>query len=145
MLYFHRDPATGAPSRVTENTSDGNRAATSRHDLKTFGDAAALAEEYNAALGATPGWRTLAPTDEGAGVWPRHDVIRAPVVGDRVSRTFNGDYYPAGVVVRVSDSFRRVATDVGVVFYRRGLSSSWVSDGTWSMAAGWRDEKNPSF
>ena len=84
--------------------------------------------------------------DAGEDTWPRYDVIERPKVGDRVSRYFNGDYYPAGSITHVTPkSARVVKTDDGTTFYRRGCSDNWKSSGTWSMVKGWSNEKNPCF
>lgn len=83
--------------------------------------------------------------DKGDHTFPRFDVIAAPKVGDEVSRAFNGDYYPAGKIVKVSESLRRVVTDTGVVFYRQGQTAAWLNNRTWFMSPGHRDERNPSF
>lgn len=83
--------------------------------------------------------------DRGDHTWPRYDVIEAPVVGSEVSRAFNGDYYPAGKIVRISASLKRVVTEDGTVFYRRGITGTWIADGTWAMCPGSIDKRNPSF
>lgn len=85
------------------------------------------------------------PVDQGTSTWPRFDVIEAPQVGSEVSRAFNGDYYPAGKIVKVSKSFKRVATEDGTVFTRVRETASWRSAGTWYMSAGSRRELNPHF
>ncbi len=83
--------------------------------------------------------------DNGGNVSPRFDIIETPKVGDKVSRAFNGDYYPAGVIAKVSSSLKRIETTDGTVFYRRRESASWVSAGTWSMVDGHESRLNPSF
>lgn len=52
--------------------------------------------------------------DNGPWHYPRYDVIRRPYVGDLVSKSFNGDSYPRGTIVKISDSLRRVETDTGI-------------------------------
>lgn len=111
-----------------------------RWDWKTFERAAEVAEQASAATG-----REFLPADAGSHTSPRYDVIEAPKVGARVSRGFNGDYYPAGEIVSVSASRRVVRTSTGVVFYRRQQSATWIADGTWAMVPGHRSELNPSF
>lgn len=89
-------------------------------------------------------------TDAGDHVSPRFGFVAVPVVGDEVSRSFNGDSYPCGKVVRVSDSLRRVVTrdDAGreFVFNRRKETGSWVqTGGTWSLIPGHVSKWNPEF
>lgn len=85
------------------------------------------------------------PIDRGDWCSPRFDVIRAPKVGDKVSYTFNGDYYPCGEITRISANLRRITTSDGTVFYRKKQSGQWLRDGMWAMVAGHRSEKNFSF
>lgn len=84
-------------------------------------------------------------TDAGEYVSPRFDVIELPAQGDKVSRYFNGDSYPAGTIQSVSKSLRRIETTDGTVFLRRRDTGSWVNNRTWSMRSGHHREWNPSF
>jgi hypothetical protein len=111
-----------------------------RHDWKTMDRAREVASQLTESTGTLH----LA-TDSGPNVSPRYDVILAPKVGDEVSKGFNGDYYPEGEIVRISASYRRIVTSTDAVFYRRGESGSWIQDGTWTLVAGVRNERNPSF
>lgn len=108
--------------------------------------------ELAALLGVTPGEgqeTTWLEVDSGPNVSPRYDVMIAPKVGDVVSYGFNGDYYPAGSITKVSDSKRRVEAtgeDGRVrVFWRLRNTAVWKFDSTWSMCGGRHDERNPSF
>lgn len=83
--------------------------------------------------------------DRTESVSPRYSVCDAPVVGSKVSKAFNGDSYPEGVITKVSKSMRRVETSTGMVFYRRKETAAWVSGRTWSMIAGHHSSWNPSF
>ena len=83
--------------------------------------------------------------DRGGHISPRWCVIEKPKVGDEVSKCFNGDYYPKGTIVKISDSLRRIETSTGTVFWRRKKSSSWISGGTWSMIKGHVSRMNPEF
>ncbi len=85
------------------------------------------------------------PLDCGSHVSPRFDVLEAPAIGDEVSRTFNGDYYPVGTIVKISDSFRVITTSEGKWFYRDKLSGRWLSHGTWALIPGTHKELNPHF
>ena len=85
------------------------------------------------------------PLDYGSHVFPRFDVLEAPAIGDEVSQTFNGDYYPVGTIVKISDSFRVITTSEGKRFYRDKLSGRWLSHGTWALVPGHIEELNPHF
>lgn len=88
--------------------------------------------------------------DNGPGCYPRYDVVEAPKVGDRVSRSFNGDSYPAGEVVSVSRSpqcrlvVSRDVTGHEYRFHRRRSTGAWIERGTWSMVEGHVSKWNPS-
>ncbi len=84
-------------------------------------------------------------TDAGAHVSPRYDVIKLPKVGDKVSKAFNGDSYPAGVIKSISKSLKLITTDGGDKFYRVRETGSWRSGGTWSLTPGHVYTQNPSF
>lgn len=89
--------------------------------------------------------------DSGPGCSPRFDVVRAPAVGDVVSKGFNGDSYPVGKIVKISAKGMKLITvqaDDGTVlrFYRKGERAAWVqAGGTWSLIHGTHNERNPSF
>jgi len=104
-----------------------------------------IAAELSAATG-----RLYLGTDAGPHVSPRYDVVEAPRVGDKVSRSFNGDSYPCGDVVSISASGRVITareSDGSLrKFYRRRQTGSWIqSGGTWSLIGGHVSERNPSF
>lgn len=121
-------------------TSEYERKALNRNDFSSLEMAEKVAQDATDFTG-----RLHIATDAGAYCFPRYDVVEAPVVGDEVSRGFNGDYYPAGKIVKVSASLKRVETDTGAVFFRKRQTGSWVEGGTWSMVPGHRSERNPSF
>lgn len=73
--------------------------------------------------------------DNGPSCSPRYDVIRTPQVGDEVSQAFNGDYYPEGVITKITHKLRRIETSTGEVFWRRKDSGSWLNGG-FSMIRG---------
>lgn len=83
--------------------------------------------------------------DAGAWVSNQYDVIEKPKVGDVVSRGFNGDYYPAGEIVKISKTMKKITTSTGVVFNRKKLTGCWKANETWTMVPGMKNEKNPSF
>ena len=85
------------------------------------------------------------PYDMSENCSPRFGIFVPPKVGDKVSRAFNGDYYPAGEIVRVTKGWR-ITTSDGTVFNRKKTRPSWVQvGGTWSMVSGHISEQNPSF
>lgn len=108
----------------------------SRWDWRTF----EAAKEVAAALGPD-----YIATDSGPCVSPRYDVIKLPKVGDKVSYAFNGDYYPCGEIVSVSDSKKLIVTSEGQKFYRRGQSGVWKYKQTWSLVQGHISRLNPEF
>jgi hypothetical protein len=121
-----------APQRGTEWVD--------RNDMKTFEAAEKIAREASAVTG-----RKFVAT-ETPNCYPRFDVVEAPAIGDAVSYSFNGDYYPDGRVVAISESLRLVRTDTGSRYYRRGKTGAWVkAGGTWTLVHGHISEKNPCF
>lgn len=129
-----------ANGKLAEVTTDCSREAVNRNDMKALSDAERIAAEATELTG-----RLHVAADRGAYTSPRYDVIEAPVVGSEVSRAFNGDYYPAGKIVRVSKSLRRVVTEDGTVFFRVRNTDSWRANGTWFMSPGRVSKLNPSF
>lgn len=136
MLYFRYANGGGLISVTTEHHRNG----INRNDFISLKMAEQVAKDATEFTG-----RLHIATDAGGHCSPRYDVIEAPKVGDEVSRGFNGDYYPAGKIAKVSASLKRVETDTGAVFFRKRQTGSWVEGGTWSMVSGHRSELNPSF
>jgi len=111
------------------------------HDIVSFEEATRLAESATKAMGVP-----FLPCDHGEWRHPRYAVISAPRMGDPVSYAFNGDYYPAGHITKMSDSFYRLQTSTGDVFYRSKHTAGWKKKGgTWWMVAGHHNERNPHF
>lgn len=141
MLYFvflRTDDGPGQMIRVTDQSVDHNdpkKIVLCRWDFKTFERALEVA---NAASRLTR--KPLIATDAGSGTTPRYDVIFAPQVGDVVSKSFNGDSYPAGTITRISKSLKRIETDKGIKFYRRRETGSWF-DGPYAMIQGTHNER----
>lgn len=101
-----------------------------------------LAESASKLMG-----KVFLPVDQGPCVSPRYEVIEAPAVGDEVSKGFNGDYYPVGKIVKISDSYRVISVDGPrgkMKFYRKGESSGWSCKG-WGLVRGVHDRMNPEF
>lgn len=113
-----------------------------RHEIKDFNHAERLAKE---ATGLTK--KLHVAIDNGDNVWPRFDVAPAPEVGADVSYAFNGDSYPDGQIISVSNGPRMVVkTSNGNVYYRRRQTGSWIMQGgTWSLINGHHREWNPEF
>ena len=85
------------------------------------------------AKGTGPGYLAV---DRGHGWRPKYDVIRRPQVGDAVSMTTNGDYWPDGFIKSVSANCRLIRTTTGSRYYRQGKTGVWLKNGTWSMVPG---------
>jgi hypothetical protein len=136
MLNFIYEP--GGP--ITEITSDLSKPGITRNEIATFDQAKNLAADATSFAGDL-----YLPIDNGQTTWPRFDVVKAPKVGDVVSKGFNGDYYPCGEIITVSASMKRIVTSNGLAFYRRRETAAWVNRGTWTLVPGEVNERNPSF
>lgn len=89
--------------------------------------------------------QTHVGVDRGPNVAPQFDVCRIPHLGDKVSKGFNGDYYPEGEVVKVTKNLT-VTTSTGARFRRVKETSGWRKEGgTWWLVNGHHDERNPHF
>lgn len=130
---------------VAEEMRAEGRTVISRHDITSMAQAEELAEDAGMFADQLGQDTRYIATDGGAHRWPRYDVIPAPAIGAEVSRAFNGDSYPAGEIVKISASLRRVETSDGTVFWRKRQSGAWVADGTWGMVPGHVERRNPSF
>lgn len=156
MLYFHVNqrlevtaitdmmPAVlrdgTDPTQWARHPSNPGRGWVNRNDFDNMMFAQAVADAATVFSG-----RKHIATDSGEWVSPRYDVIEAPAVGDEVSKAFNGDYYPQGTIVKISDSMRVIETSTGLKFYRRKQSGAWINRGTWSLVPGHHTEWNPHF
>lgn len=123
---------------------DGTRHAgwLNRNDIGTFEYAQMIAAAASAFTG-----KNYIATDAGDHVAPRYDVIEAPALGDEVSMAFNGDYYPAGRIVKIGKNMQNVTVDGPrgqQVFRRRKLSGAWLYRG-FSMIPGTISRLNPEF
>lgn len=139
MLYFMEN-TFGQLIAVTTETGKPAARIICRWDFRSLVDAEVMADKATAFTG-----KLHIATDAGAHTSPRYDVVAAPVVGDEVSRYFNGDAYPAGKIAKISKTLFKVTTDTGIVFYRVKGTGKWVNNGTWSMVSGHHNDKNPSF
>tara|TARA_Y100001938_G_C7787805_1_gene281037 strand:+ start:268 stop:522 length:255 start_codon:yes stop_codon:yes gene_type:complete len=74
------------------------------------------------------------------------DTINLPQVGDAVSYAFNGDIYPDGTIVSITEGTMRVIkTDTGNTYYRKSGTTCWKRDRTWSLIKGHTSERNRHF
>lgn len=154
MLYFIENTfgqliaVTGDHDVNTSATKDGARKLC-RWDFRSLVDAEVMAgKANNLRRDQNPHALNFAyyiAVDAGEYNSPRYDVIRAPQLGDQVSRYFNGDAYPAGTITKISKTLFKITTDTGLTFYRVKQSGTWLNEGTWSMVSGHRSEQNPSF
>lgn len=127
----------GSLTQVSDDLIDGGL---TRHDIQNLAHADEIAADATALTG-----RLHVGVDKGDHTWPRFDVVEAPRVGEPVSKGFNGDYYPCGTIVKVSESLRVVTTDNGTTFYRRGKTATWLNNRTWALVHGHKSERNPHF
>lgn len=110
-----------------------------RNDWRTLDRAQEVATQLTEVTGE------LHVATETPNQYPRFDVVRAPAVGDKVSYAFNGDYYPDGEIVKVSDSLRVVTTSSGKRYFRQGATARWVNGGMWGLVQGHVSRLNPEF
>lgn len=89
--------------------------------------------------------KTYLGVDEGSGVSPRYRVVKAPKLGEKVSKTFNGDTYPCGEIVKITPTWI-VTTSTGHKFRRFKETGGWreAGRGFW-LTGGHVYEQNPHF
>lgn len=144
MLYIRFK--NGIPAEISKespgcgnhwNTQNGWQSA---RDAQSFEQAATWSRYMTAMSG-----KTYLPIDNGPAVWPQYGVIDAPSVGDKVSRSFNGDSYPEGKVVKITKGWQ-VTTSTGAKFRRIGETGGWKEcNGSFWMISGHHEEQNPHF
>ena len=126
----------GTVTRVMESGEKWNERTVYDHNIETDEQTKRIAAELTALTGDQ-----YFATSRGTG----RGVVRAPHVGDLVSRAFNGDYYPEGEIVHVTKGTHKVVkTSTGATFYRSINSGAWVSRG-WSLVGGHVSKLNPHF
>ncbi len=76
--------------------------------------------------------------------YPKFDIVRAPQVGDFVSRGYNGDHYPDSEIVRISPTGKVITTASGKKYYGSREIGKWKS-GAFSLMRGYHDRRNPCF
>lgn len=112
----------------------------SSRDFASFEQADSTAMYLTAMTG-----KTYLAADEGENTWPRYRMIEAPVVGDKVSKSFNGDSYPCGEIVKITPTWQ-ITTSTGAKFRRYKMTGGFreTGRGFW-MISGHVYEQNPSF
>ena len=150
MLYFlmnngkvvhvtSESPYTGTP-KLKEFPGITYDEVADRWDWKSLDEVKSLAQQATELTG-----EVHLGVDHGDGVSPRFDVIAAPKIGNKVSKGFNGDYYPCGEIVKITPSWQ-VTTSTGEKFRRVKESGGWRQTGRSSwMVDGHIDERNPHF
>jgi hypothetical protein len=148
MLYvkMQHGKAVEAQTEYPGNDAMGRGEYETRSYWKAMDRAEQVAAQLNEAALQTVAQRYIA-IDNGPNVRPRFDVIERPMVGDKVSYSFNGDTYPDGVITKIAGAnFRIVTTDTGSRYYRKGTSGRWAKQGgTWSMVKGHVSTYNREF
>lgn len=99
--------------------------------IQSYEDAEIVAARLSEKMG-----EKYIPADNGGFITPRFDAIRAPQVGDPVSYTFHGDFYPCGNIAEISKDYRIIRTTTQRWFSRRGRSAAWISEGIWTLVLG---------
>lgn len=163
MIYVHTNPTTGLSRAVSSGSDEGRdpdiyRKAESRWDWKSYERVVEVAAKLNTdaeAVGALTEQGHVSvylPVDHGDHTSPRFDIIEAPDLGAYASKSFNGDSYPIGPIVKIGKNYSRIYVaresnpDDILVFYRKKQRASWIlSGGTWGLIQGKRNERNPSF
>ena len=147
MNYFLLDAAGNVEAvrddeEMRNMCAEARREWRSRWDWHKMPDAMAYCEKLAAGATAVTG-RLYIASDLGPCVSPRFDVVEAPRVGDAISRSFNGDSYPDGHIVAVSDSLRVITSSSGRKYYKQGARASWkLAKSCFYMIAGHVSEYN---
>lgn len=142
MMYVKIGP-TGLPLEVRDSHPlfiDRGDKWQSRWDWKSFEEVQRLAMYITAMTG-----KVHIGTDATESTSPRYDIIEIPKVGDEVSYGFNGDYYPDGVITKITSKLQ-ITTSGGGTYRQRKNTGSWIkTGGTWSLVKGHISEQNPHF
>lgn len=139
MNHFHR-----ATKSVFDSIKDVEAAGIALSEVESRWNWNSV-EDAQACLDAVEMQDTFMVVDRGEWVSPRFDVVRTPKVGDKVSYSFNGDYYPCGEIAKISDSMKLITTTDGKKFYRVKQTGVWKYQKTWGLVQGHHNEKNPHF
>lgn len=140
MLHFNmntKEIYTNATDAMKAREADRTHYIVSRWDFKSLENAQAIVDEFEG--------KNLLAIDKGEWVSPRFDVIEMPKVGDEVSMTFNGDYYPCGTIVKISESLKTIKTSNGRVFWRKKLTGQWLYSKTFALVSGTHSKMNTEF
>jgi hypothetical protein len=139
MPTFEREPGFEWAKSIS-NGRTGRIGWMSSRDFDSFEEAERMARYLTAMTG-----EMYLATDEGSNSWPQYRVIEAPVIGDEVSKSFNGDSYPCGEIVKITPTWQ-ITTSTGAKFRRYKMSGGFreTGRGFW-MISGHVYEQNPSF
>lgn len=120
-------------------TSTGN-GWMNRNDITSFEQAEKLASQLTLKTNCL-----FLAADAGSSTSPQFDVFKAPAIGDEVSKSFNGDSYPEGVITKITPTFQ-ITTSTGNKFRRFKNTAGFRESGRgfW-MISGHVSEQNPSF
>ena len=139
MLFFKTQQNPHAPIHIIvveiSDKAQSEEGWVSRHDFSSFEQAQEVADAASCFAGVD-----YIAIDAGM----RFDVIKAPQLLDPVSYTINGDYYPCGFIVKISETMKKITTTTGKTFYRKRKTGFWL-DHCWSMVQGHHTDKNPHF
>jgi|APCry1669189733_1035249.scaffolds.fasta_scaffold112588_2 hypothetical protein len=72
-------------------------------------------------------------------------MTNLPQIGDKVSYSFNGDYRPCGVIVKIGKNMKRITTSEGLVFNKKSDRNCWMIWGYYSLVNGHIDRTNMEF
>lgn len=142
MFYFWTNPQ-GYISNVSTTPPPPDKAKEGwsyqcRVDWANREQAEFVAKEINEIYGfQTPRYYVV---DYGPNCSPRWDVVRDFQVDEFVSRGFNGDYYPEGVVVKKTRT--SFTTSTGLTF-RKNRAGFYLYDRMWAAVHGHKNERNP--
>lgn len=133
------DVSTKLPEDLTAWANNQN-GWLSRDHITSYEMAVDISRQLTECLG-----RTFLPIDATDAAWPRYGIIEAPKIGDKVSRSFNGDSYPCGEIIKITPTWQ-ITTSTGQKFRRIKNSGGWREAGrSFWMVAGHIDERNPHF
>lgn len=93
--------------------------------------------QFGKALDAYTGKRHFVTTSRGP--------IEIPSIGDRISKGFNGDYYPDGVIASITPSGKTIVSSEGTTYNWSRKRGNWYSHRTFGLVMGHVSRWNPEF
>lgn len=82
------------------------------------------------------------PINNGIYTSKTFDVIKAPYIGEPVSKEINGDLRPCGYIKTISKSLKKITTTEGYTFYRKKQTGQWLYAKYFSLISGHITEFN---